>query len=191
MAEPSNNGAPNDTGKQGHHETNKVSGEGPSNTSSASATSGALEEGTLGEGSISVQGGDALTGSGEGSYTRAGSPEGGAAQGSEGGEAETQPSMAGSVSPADAGMPGGASPQGQGASPGAAETLHADASLQPRQGERPADEARSFDAGNEPKNASEEIVNNVGTSNLGPHGDPVEGKRDAAATGDDADAATG
>lgn len=39
---------------------------------------------------------------------------------------------------------------------------------------------------------SQEAVNNVGQPNLGPQGDPAEGKRDLAATGGgDADAATG
>ena len=175
---------PNDTGQQGHDDTNKVAGEGQSITSNAPATSGALAEGA----SISVQGGDAMTGSGEGSHTRAGSPQGGSASGAEDG-----PSMAGSVSPEDAGMPGGAEPQGQGASRGASETLHADTQTsQPSQGQAPAPEDRSFDAGNAPRHASQEAVTNVGQPNLGPKGDPAEGKRTPSATGgDDVDAATG
>lgn len=55
-------------------------------------------------------------------------------------------------------------------------------------------EPKSFEAETASSDAldSQEAVNNVGQPNLGPHGDPVEGKRDAAATGgDDADAATG
>lgn len=108
------------------------------------------------------QGGEALTGSGEGSDTRAGSPQGGSASG-----AEPDPAMADAVTPEAAGLPGGAAPQGQGASN--------DRSAPP-----PA-EGRSFEA-----------VTNVGASNLGPHGDPAEGKRGQPGTGgDDVDAATG
>lgn len=88
-------GAPNDTNKQGHNETNKVEGEGPVSTSGTRATAAGAQEGYI-----------------EGSDTRAGDREGGSTSGTE---------------------------------------------------------QKSFEAA---ERAAEQ-----GDSNLGPHGDPAEGKR--------------
>ncbi len=99
---------------------------------------------------------DALSGSGVGSDTRAGSLQGGAATGSE-------------VDPDQDRID---------------ETLKTEGMS--------AGEPRTFAAPEGEAHASQEAVNNVGQPNLGPHGDPVEGKRDDAATGgDDVDAASG
>ena len=89
-------GAPNDTNKQGHDETNKVEGEGPIVASSTRATAAGAQAGYV-----------------EGSDTRAGDREGGSASGD--------------------------------------------------------DEGRSF--------AAAERAAEQGDDNMGPHGDPAEGKR--------------
>ncbi|MDO1559473.1 hypothetical protein Q0812_08535 [Brevundimonas sp. 2R-24] len=106
--------------------------------------------------SIAVQGGDAMTGSGVGSDTRAGSLQGGAAHGSE-------------IDPDQ-------------------DAIDQDLKAQGESGAEP----KSFkDAGGDTRN-SRAAVNNVGQSNLGPKGDPAEGKRGLSDSGgDDVDAASG
>lgn len=100
-----------------------------------------------------VQGGSALSGTGEGSIARPGDRQGGSASG-----LDDEPAMAGAVSAQAAGLGEGALPEGQGAH-------------QPQT----APEPHSFGPAPDANPTPQEAVNNTGpTSKLGPGGDVAD-----------------
>jgi hypothetical protein len=145
-------GAPNDTNKKGHFETNAVEGRGPTLASVSPATAAATFEGEL-------LAEDAVTNAVVGSRSAAGGRYGGSAPGAEDG-----PHMI----PAYPGRRSG---------PPITDHMHTDTSLM-REVERAAYERRSFAARARSRSTSSSASYAAEDPHLGPRGDPAEGKRD-------------